>query len=451
MGPTHIRIERDNFPKDRIGRHFASSYYTKKLTNNETIPRRWLVYSISKDRTFCFCCRLFDNQSISNLVSEGCNDWKHLSETLKMHENSTLHKKFYCQWIEAEMRLKRGKTIDCEEQKLISRETLRWNNVLIRLMNITLYLAENNIAFRGTSDKLYTPNNGKFLGLVQLIGKFDPVMQEHLRLATTGNISDHYCGKDIQNELIDLMGEKVRSEIVSRVKISKYYSIIADCTPDISHIEQLSFTIRFADLSDDNITIKEHFIKFIPVNDSSGAGLTELILNVLNEHGLELHNCRGQGYDNGANMKGKNIGVQRRILHLNPLAFYVPCGCHSYNLVLCDAAKSSVKSVTLFGVLQRLFTLFSGSVNRWKILTDHLGLYTLKKLSDTRWEAKINSVKAVRYQICDVHDALVTLANETEKSDVTTSHEAITLAEQLKDFGFIVSLIVWYEIFKSMS
>lgn len=145
-------------------------------------------------------------------------------------------------------------------------------------------------------------------------------------------------------------------------------------------------------------------------------------------------------------MKGKNIGVQRRILHLNPLAFYVPCGCHSYNLVLCDAAKSSVKSVTLFGVLQRLFTLFSGSVNRWKILTDHLGLYTLKKLSDTRWEAKINSVKAVRYQICDVHDALVTLANETEKSDVTTSHEAITLAEQLKDFGFIVSLIVWYEI-----
>ncbi|KMQ82788.1 zinc finger mym-type protein 1-like protein, partial [Lasius niger] len=145
-------------------------------------------------------------------------------------------------------------------------------------------------------------------------------------------------------------------------------------------------------------------------------------------------------------MKRKNIGVQKRILDLNPLAFFVPCGCHSYNLVLCDAAKSSVKSVTLFGVLQRLFTLFSASINRWEILTDYLRLYSLKKLSDTRWEAKINNVKAVRYQICDVHDALVTLANETEKSDVTISHEAITLAEQLKDFGVIVSLFVWYEI-----
>ncbi|XP_068989239.1 zinc finger MYM-type protein 1-like [Neodiprion pinetum] len=276
------------------------------------------------------------------------------------------------------------------------------------------------MAFRGSSDKLYTPNNGKFLGLVQLLGKFDPVMEEHLKLATTGGISDHYCGKDIQNELIDLMGEKVTSEIISRVKNAKYYSIIADCTPDISHVEQLSLTMRFADLTDANFAIKEHFIEFIPANDSTGAGLTEVILSILDKHGLEIANCRGQGYDNGANMKGKNLGVQKRILDLNPLAFYVPCGCHSYNLVLCDAAKSSVKSVRLFGLLQRLFTLFSASVNRWKILSDHAELYSLKKLSDRRWEAKINSVKSVRYQICEIHDALVTLANLTEKTDHTT-------------------------------
>jgi len=194
-------------------------------------------------------------------------------------------------------------------------------------------------------------------------------MQEHLKLAMAGDILDHYCGKNIQNDLIDLMGGKVRSEIVSRAKNSKYCSIIADCTSDISNTEQLSLTIRIADLSDDNnISIKEHFIEFIPVDDSSGAGLTEVILNVLNKYGLELHNCRGQGYDNGDNMKGKNIDVQKRILDLNPLAFFVPCGCHSYNLVLCEAAKSSVKSIILFGVLQRLFTLLSASVNRWKIL-----------------------------------------------------------------------------------
>lgn len=110
-------------------------------------------------------------------------------------------------------------------------------------MHITLYLAENNMAFRGTSDKLYMPHNGKFLSLVQLLVRFDPVMQEHLRLAMKGDVSDHYCGKDIQNELIELMGEKVKSKIISRAKKSKYYSVIADCTADISHLEQLSLTI----------------------------------------------------------------------------------------------------------------------------------------------------------------------------------------------------------------
>ncbi|KAG5874922.1 hypothetical protein JTB14_019590 [Gonioctena quinquepunctata] len=184
--------------------------------------------------------------------------------------------------------------------------------------------------------------------------------------------------------------------------------MIGDCVEEI--VDKVS--------QKNEISVKEHFLEFIPVNESTGEILTEVIINVSNKYGLELNDCRGQGYDNGAYMKGKNIGVQTRILNINPLAVYVPCGCHSYNLVLCDAAKSSEKSVTLFGILQRLFTLFSASVHRWKILTDHLGLSTIKKLSHTRWEARISSVKAVRYQISAIHDALITLAIETQKTDV---------------------------------
>lgn len=108
---THI----DKYPKNDTGRHFSNSHFKKKLANNETIQRRWLIYSVSKDRVYCFCCRLFDSSSTSSLVSEGYNNWKHLSETLKIHENSTSHKKFYFSWIDAELRLKTGKTIDCQE------------------------------------------------------------------------------------------------------------------------------------------------------------------------------------------------------------------------------------------------------------------------------------------------------------------------------------------------
>lgn len=383
VGPVHIKM--DKFPQDTNGRHFNNSYYIKKLPNGETISRRWLVYSVSKNCVYCFCCRLFSTHTIhtqgsciSKLISEGYNDWKHVSEIIKLHEMSVSHKQSYQKWVETELRLRTGETIDKQQQQLIGKESLRWNNVLCRLMNITLYLAENNMAFRGSSDKLFTANNGKFLGLVQLLAKFDPIMQEHIQLAMKNELSDHYCGKNIQNELIDVMASKVKEEIVLSAKKSKYFSIIADCTPDINHIEQFSIVIRFVNLTDVEINIKEHFLEYIPINDSTGAGLTETILNFLEKYGLDLNDCRGQGYDNGSNMKGKNSGVQKRILDINPLAFFVSCGCHSYNLVLCDAAKSSVSSITLFGVLQRLFTLFSSSVNRWKILTDHLKSYTLK-------------------------------------------------------------------------
>jgi hypothetical protein len=86
---------------------------------------------------------------------------------------------------------------------------------------------------------------------------------------------------------------------------------------------------------------------------------------------------------------------------------FMPYGCHNLNPVLYDAAKSSAKSFTLFRALGRLYSPFAASVNRWDILTDQVKSFTLERLSDTWWEAKIASEKAIRYQIGDVHYAII--------------------------------------------
>jgi hypothetical protein len=42
---------------------------------------------------------------------------------------------------------------------------------------------------------LYTQNNGKYLGLFQLLEKFDPVMQDHISRVLKGKLVYHCCGK----------------------------------------------------------------------------------------------------------------------------------------------------------------------------------------------------------------------------------------------------------------
>jgi hypothetical protein len=88
------------------------------------------------------------------------------------------------------------------------------------------------------------------------------------------------------------------------------------------------------------------------------------MIGLIKKLDLNIDDIRGQGYDNGSNMKGKERGVQKRLLDINPKAFYTPCGCHSLNLVLCDIANSCPKAISFFGIVQRIYTLFSSSTKR---------------------------------------------------------------------------------------
>ena len=112
------------------------------------------------------------------------------------------------------------------------------------------------------------------------------------------------------------------------MKKAKYYSVLLDCSPDVSHKKQLSITIRIVFIDKQDFQRAEYFLNFLVVDYTTGKGLAETLKEAHHNQGLKLSDCRGQGYDNGVNMKGKHQGVQALILQENPLAFYVPCACH---------------------------------------------------------------------------------------------------------------------------
>ncbi|KAL4153309.1 hypothetical protein QTP88_001142 [Uroleucon formosanum] len=220
-----------------------------------------------------------------------------------------------------------------------------------------------------------------------------------------------------------------------------------DCTPDISNNEQLSLLFRIVNMNDDNSynpEIQEYFLDFIPVQSTTGLNLSNVLIDKLNEYGIDIMNCRGQAYDNGSNMVCKYQGVQTRVTNQNPRAFFTPCASHNLNLVLRDTAKNSSRASTFFGTVQRIYTTFSASTSRWDIFKKCCSIFTVKQWSETRWESRVNSVKALRFQLPNIIEALEEVS-ETSNDSIAKS-DARSLITEICTYEFILSLIIWYDI-----
>ena len=380
-------LKRDevNFPMDNAGRHFSSFHYIRHLSNGEKQDRRWLVYSNASDKVFCFCCKLFkQDENKTLLATSGINDWHNLAHRLKSHEASNDHIFGMSKWIELERRLRMNETIDKSVEDQIRKEKVHWKGVIEMVIEAMKTIAKNNLAFRGNNERIYQRNNGIFFIIIEMMAKCHPTMREHLRRIQHGEIHYHYLGHNIQNELIQVLANEVESSMIRRIKGAKYFSVILDCTPDISHVEQMSLVIRCVDVSTITIQVEEFFLQFLKVEDTKGARLFEELGEALVALQLDIGDVRGQGYDNGSNMKGKHKGVQKRLLDKNPRAFYTPCACHNLNLVLCDMANTCNKAISFFGVLQRIYCLFTAFTKRWQILIKNVDGITVKSLSQTR-------------------------------------------------------------------
>ncbi|XP_062836369.1 zinc finger MYM-type protein 5 isoform X2 [Anolis carolinensis] len=156
-GPQQVKIF--SFPKDSVKRSFHRMYYWRELPNGDKLERPWLMYSKTQNAAFCFCCKLFQPNTLFALCSNGTKDWRNLARNLSSHEKTPYHQKAFCSWKELEARLKLKVNIDDKDQEKMASETHHWQNVMKRLIGIVKLLAAQNLSLYGTSDQLFVPDN----------------------------------------------------------------------------------------------------------------------------------------------------------------------------------------------------------------------------------------------------------------------------------------------------
>ena len=144
-----------------------------------------------------------------------------------------------------------------------------------------------------------------------------------------------YSSKTIQNQLIEVIGDQVRSRIIDSVQASRYLSILCDVT-DVTGMEQLSLVLRFVDQSN---SIREEFVDSVQGERITGEVLASSILNKIESYGLDVRNGRGQGYDGASNMSSAVRGVQGIIRQSSPTAMYIHYNAHVLNLAIVSSCS----------------------------------------------------------------------------------------------------------------
>lgn len=102
---------------------------------------------------------------------------------------------------------------------------------------------------------------------------------DHLKNFLSSDYRNKYISPCIQNEIISTCGDIILKKLVKEVNESRYFSVLADETTDISVKEQITICVRYLVGTGKEMNIHESFLTFTEFTSLKGENLASAILN----------------------------------------------------------------------------------------------------------------------------------------------------------------------------
>ena len=181
--------------------------------------------------------------------------------------------------------------------------------------------------------KHHIPHTTNFTDLIKLqVENGDELLKKHVD-DCSGNAT--YLSKISIAEFIECISYYIEERVLSSLKASPFYSIMADESTDVSSKEELSIFGRWID----NGKAVEHFLGIVRAKEVNAEALAKYLLDFLQERNIPTEILRGLGFDGASTMSGVTSGLQVRMRAHAPAALYVHCNCHRLQLAAVAAAN----------------------------------------------------------------------------------------------------------------
>ena len=176
---------------------------------------------------------------------------------LSKHDTSCSHKQSMLSWCEYTKNTRKGTSIAdrIDSSRRIQIENNR--HYLRNVAEVLLVCGRQDLALRGHNESPSSSNRGNFLEILNLVANHDGIIEERIK---RGPRNATYTSSGIQNTILAILGDIVRTRVCNDVKEAKMFSLLVDETKDLSKKEQMSIVLRYVDSKG---TLREHFLTFV--------------------------------------------------------------------------------------------------------------------------------------------------------------------------------------------
>lgn len=260
---------------------------------------------------------------------------------------------------------------------------------------------------------------------------------------------DPVCAEKIDPKDVLRLGEDVmREEIRNTLRMARFFSILLQDKTNIEGKDQIPVFIR--SVSNDGFPQK-HLLGFLPCDVDSDSLYLMLVSEIRNKWGLRMEHCRGFTYLTTGGLCQKLKEFSCRMLRDFPQVVLAPSDPYAFNMWLIRSLPVlSVQHVVdtveeVAAVLRQSETLMKKLLTKITAAYSHIKgeVDRVKESCQNNWEYGTDAFQTM----LDILEPLLNSIGEMCTSalsevDATVVEQLLKLKDKLKNFNFIITLVI---------